>query len=57
MNNLDAATYEVFERDPVKYKVYREAIAQALLDRVPEEKTDSVVTYVENLFNESTVLI
>lgn len=46
MNNLDAATYEVFEKDPVKYRIYREAIAEALKDRVPEENKETVVTCV-----------
>ena len=33
-------TYEVFEKDPVKYVTYENAVCQALLDRVPESDTD-----------------
>ncbi|KAH8929689.1 PRMT5-domain-containing protein [Atractiella rhizophila] len=33
MDNLGDDTYEGFERDPVKYRQYEEAIYQALLDR------------------------
>jgi protein arginine N-methyltransferase 5 len=32
-DNLESGVYEVFERDPVKYKQYEEAVAQALTDR------------------------
>lgn len=44
MDNLESQTYEVFEKDPVKYNRYQEAIRQALIDRIPEDKKDSVVT-------------
>merc|ERR1712243_220668 len=40
MDNLESQTYEVFEKDPVKYSEYENAVCQALLDRVPESKTD-----------------
>ncbi|KAJ9098885.1 hypothetical protein QFC19_006223 [Naganishia cerealis] len=33
MDDLGSATYEVFERDPVKYRLYEEAVCQALMDR------------------------
>lgn len=33
MDNLEGTTYEVFERDPVKYALYEEAVHKALLDR------------------------
>jgi len=33
-DNLEFATYEVFERDPVKYVRYREAVEYALLDKI-----------------------
>lgn len=33
MDDLGSATYEVFERDPVKYRLYEEAVYQALMDR------------------------
>lgn len=42
MDNLDSQTYEVFEKDPVKYSEYQRAIYLALLDRVPPEQKDSV---------------
>ncbi|KAK0562704.1 hypothetical protein OC844_002559 [Tilletia horrida] len=32
MDNLDNSTYEVFERDPVKYALYGEAVEKALAD-------------------------
>lgn len=35
MDNLESATYEVFEMDPVKYNAYEEAVRQALLDKKP----------------------
>ena len=33
MDNLENDTYEGFERDPVKYRQYEEAVYQALMDR------------------------
>ncbi|CAO1613135.1 unnamed protein product [Parajaminaea phylloscopi] len=33
MDNLEGATYEVFERDPIKYALYQEAVRQALVAR------------------------
>lgn len=33
MDNLESATYEVFERDTVKYTTYEEAVYHALLRR------------------------
>ena len=33
MDNLESSTYEVFEKDPVKYKQYFEAVKLALLDK------------------------
>ncbi|KAG8249111.1 Protein arginine N-methyltransferase 5 [Homalodisca vitripennis] len=41
MDNLDSNTYEVFEKDPVKYSEYQRAIYHALLDRVPAEEKDT----------------
>ncbi|XP_067052038.1 protein arginine N-methyltransferase 5-like [Acropora muricata] len=46
MDNLESQTYEIFERDPVKYSQYQKAVHKALVDRVPEDKKDSVVTVV-----------
>lgn len=37
-DNLDTYTYEVFEKDPVKYALYQKAIELALIDKVPEEE-------------------
>ena len=31
-DNLESITYEVFEKDPIKYDLYYQAIAQALID-------------------------
>lgn len=33
-DNLDSATYEVFERDPFKYRQYGKAVEAALIDIV-----------------------
>ncbi|XP_073973085.1 protein arginine N-methyltransferase 5 [Rhodnius prolixus] len=46
MDNLESNTYEVFEKDPVKYTEYRHAIYQALVDRVPEDEADKNVQVV-----------
>lgn len=40
-DNLDSYTYEIFERDPVKYHLYQQAIELALIDKVPEEERGS----------------
>ncbi|OZJ05601.1 hypothetical protein BZG36_01481 [Bifiguratus adelaidae] len=32
MDNLESSTYETFERDPVKYQQYEEAVYRALID-------------------------
>ncbi|KAH8232850.1 hypothetical protein KR026_001038 [Drosophila bipectinata] len=44
--NLDSYTYEVFESDPVKYKLYQDAVQAALLDRVTEEEAKKKLTVV-----------
>ncbi|UYV74344.1 PRMT5 [Cordylochernes scorpioides] len=45
MDNLESSTYEIFEKDPIKYSKYQEAIHRALEDRVPvERRGDTVVT-------------
>ena len=41
MDNLESQTYEVFEKDPVKYNEYQRAIYVALLDRVSYEQKDT----------------
>nr|XP_033781486.1 protein arginine N-methyltransferase 5 [Geotrypetes seraphini] len=43
MDNLESQTYEVFEKDPVKYSQYQQAVYKCLLDRVPEEEKDTNV--------------
>lgn len=37
MDNLESQTYEVFEKDPVKYREYERAIAAALVDYLPKQ--------------------
>ncbi|XP_055595784.1 protein arginine N-methyltransferase 5 [Uranotaenia lowii] len=39
-DNLDSFTYEIFEKDPVKYILYQNAIEEALRDRVPTEELE-----------------
>ena len=46
MDNLESHTYEVFEKDPVKYSEYQKAIFCALHDRVAESELTTRVTYV-----------
>ncbi|NP_001084480.1 protein arginine N-methyltransferase 5 [Xenopus laevis] len=41
MDNLESQTYEVFEKDPVKYSQYQQAVYKCLLDRVPEEEKET----------------
>ncbi|KAF9661928.1 hypothetical protein SADUNF_Sadunf18G0000100 [Salix dunnii] len=41
MDNLEAQTYETFERDSMKYIQYQRAISKALLDRVPDDKASA----------------
>ncbi|XP_040572050.1 protein arginine N-methyltransferase 5 [Lepeophtheirus salmonis] len=47
-DNLESATYEVFEKDPVKYREYEKAIFKAIVDKIPEEEkeTKSLVVMV-----------
>ncbi|XP_063695873.1 protein arginine N-methyltransferase 5-like [Culicoides brevitarsis] len=45
-DNLDSYTYEVFEKDPVKYKKYQEAVEAALVDRVSDKDLPSKVSVV-----------
>lgn len=40
-DNLDSYTYEVFEKDPVKYIFYQRAIEQALLDKITDEEAET----------------
>ena len=41
MDNLESQTYEVFEKDPVKYAEYEAAIKAALIDMISEEEKES----------------
>lgn len=40
-DNLESITYEVFEKDPIKYELYEKAIAKALKDWVEQDKPAS----------------
>uniref|UniRef100_A0A7N0U6W9 Protein arginine N-methyltransferase n=1 Tax=Kalanchoe fedtschenkoi TaxID=63787 RepID=A0A7N0U6W9_KALFE len=44
MDNLEAQTYETFEKDTIKYTQYRTAISKALIDWVPDEKASLLTT-------------
>ncbi|KAF7817197.1 protein arginine N-methyltransferase 1.5 [Senna tora] len=44
MDNLEAQTYETFEKDTVKYIQYQRAVSKALLDRVPDEQASVITT-------------
>ncbi|GFS41996.1 SHK1 binding protein 1 [Actinidia rufa] len=44
MDNLEAQTYETFEKDTVKYIQYQRAISKALLDRISDEEASSKTT-------------
>lgn len=46
MDNLESQTYEVFEKDPVKYQEYQNAVYKALIDRVPDDQVDQIVTTI-----------
>ncbi|MQL94125.1 hypothetical protein Taro_026774 [Colocasia esculenta] len=41
MDNLEAQTYETFEKDTVKYSQYQRAVCKALLDKVPDENAST----------------
>ncbi|XP_058818609.1 protein arginine N-methyltransferase 5 [Topomyia yanbarensis] len=45
-DNLDSFTYEVFEKDPVKYILYQNAIEEALRDRVSTEELETRVSII-----------
>ncbi|KAL1300919.1 hypothetical protein HN51_045546 [Arachis hypogaea] len=44
MDNLEAQTYETFEKDAMKYIQYQRAVSKALLDRVPDEEAFTKTT-------------
>lgn len=37
-DNLESQTYEIFEKDPIKYRQYQEAVYHALIDKVPSDE-------------------
>jgi len=43
MDNLESQTYEVFEKDPVKYTEYQRAMYLAILDKVSFEEKETKV--------------
>ena len=45
-DNLESQTYETFERDPVKYKQYQEAVRRALIDRHKADGPEAVLMVV-----------
>lgn len=46
MDNLEAQTYETFEKDSTKYSQYQKAVYAALMDRVPDASTTVVLMVV-----------
>eukprot|EP00003_Mantamonas_plastica_P002952 TRINITY_DN1235_c2_g1_i1.p1 TRINITY_DN1235_c2_g1~~TRINITY_DN1235_c2_g1_i1.p1 ORF type:complete len:703 (-),score=243.77 TRINITY_DN1235_c2_g1_i1:16-2124(-) len=46
MDNLESQTYETFEKDPIKYRQYEEAVYQALLERHSNQEEKPVVMVV-----------
>ncbi|KAL5558290.1 hypothetical protein UlMin_034501 [Ulmus minor] len=44
MDNLEAQTYETFEKDTMKYIQYQRAVCKALVDRVPEKDASAITT-------------
>ena len=38
MDNLESGTYEIFEKDPIKYEEYQSAIQNALVDKQQNKK-------------------
>uniref|UniRef100_T1JI27 Protein arginine N-methyltransferase n=1 Tax=Strigamia maritima TaxID=126957 RepID=T1JI27_STRMM len=41
MDNLETQTYEIFEKDPIKYSEYQKAIYQAIMDKISEEEKET----------------
>ena len=57
-DNLDSFTYEIFEKDPVKYIAYQKAIEAALIDKVPEDEiADRTVSNASFLLVKFTLLV
>lgn len=42
-DNLESRTYEIFEKDPIKYVQYEKAIYQALIDRYDRKTTVTIM--------------
>lgn len=47
-DNLDTHTYNVFEKDPVKYNQYQKAIAQALIDVQKDRAVKQIAEYFQS---------
>ncbi|XP_067881313.1 protein arginine N-methyltransferase 5, partial [Heterodontus francisci] len=43
MDNLESQTYEIFEKDPIKYSQYQQAVYKCLLDRIPDDEKETNV--------------
>lgn len=43
MDNLESQTYEIFEKDPIKYSQYQMAVYKCLQDRVPDSEKNTNV--------------
>jgi protein arginine N-methyltransferase 5 len=43
MDNLESQTYEIFEKDPVKYREYQNAIFEAIKTTVAKFKEERKV--------------
>jgi hypothetical protein len=46
MDNLESQTYETFERDPIKYRNYEDAIHSALLETAEDKVSVIMVVRV-----------
>lgn len=57
MDNLESQTYEVFEKDPVKYSEYQRAMYYAILDKIPFEEKDTKTMYVKTSSSTLSLLI
>ena len=44
MDNLESQTYEIFERDPIKYRQYQRVRCQVLLLRIPHTNMQTLIT-------------
>lgn len=51
MDNLESATYQVFETDPIKYRQYEEAVYRALIDMSVKSKETKTDMYFFNLIS------